>query len=53
MHALMQSIRKLPTPTGNRHGDRPSPRPTKSDIASMLEEEMDEIDEFKKTMFPA
>lgn len=45
MLTLLNSIRKPPTPPTNRHGGRTSPRLTKSDIASMLEEEMDEPQE--------
>lgn len=40
--SIMQEIRKPATPSGNRHGGRKTPRPTRAEIAAMLEEEMDE-----------
>lgn len=42
MLKLIQSIRKPPTPPSNRHQGRSIPRLTRNDLASMLEEEMDE-----------
>ena len=46
----MQEIRKPPTPPSNRHGGRKPPRPTRAEIAAMLEEEMDEAEEKLRPM---
>lgn len=40
--SIMREIRKPATPPSNRHEGRSTPRLTKHDVASMLEEEMDE-----------
>ncbi len=40
--SILQGIRKPATPSGNRHGGRKPPRPTRAEIAALLEEEMDE-----------
>jgi hypothetical protein len=48
MLSLIQSVRKPPTPPSNRHGGRKPPRPTRAEIAAMLEEEMDEGEELNK-----
>lgn len=39
---LIKSIRKPPTPPSNCHEGRKPPRPTRAEIAAMLEEEIDE-----------
>ena len=43
--SIMREIRKPATPPSNRHEGRSIPRPTKHDVAAMLEEEMDEVEE--------
>ncbi len=40
--SIIREIRKPATPPSNRHGGRKPPRPTRGEIAAMLEEEMDE-----------
>lgn len=49
--SILQGIRKPATPPSNRHGGRQAPRPTRAEIAAMLEEDEEHEDPEKMRLY--